>query len=442
MTTLNTQTSLPISNSPVRGVHLQWPVDFGSQGLTFYVVEPVDYAPGSHATLFGQLVSASLAPPGRGGGTEDARGGLIRFDLMTFPEAFLSAEDFLTTLDYLSQQQASPIFHVGLRATNDDHLFTVAQLRALIEAVRARQGPNSADLQALSDWTAGQLSTEFFNVAALFLVDAEGDLRVCLHPKNVPSPIEAGVLPGDTVTGADFLCAVTLKPQNPLYRRVVVQPLICSDLLDLRTPRGGPGPMEALCTEADRLGSDAPDHIDVISVVTCTPQDDLRRSTDMPVDLMWKPKFLKAFSDAYTRAQFNRHDAAVFVMSNFRRGPEKSDGSRPDHGLAGCCVPVPPAPISPAESLVWGHGRHGASGQDLWERMDRRSETFQPLRLLLAIAPSMPVTPVVARLMRFTMPILPRFQPRQTPSGPTDVLVSNWPTSSGSLIPTSEVRNV
>lgn len=74
------------------------------------------------------------------------------------------------------------------------------------------------------------------------------------------------------MAGAQFAAVVVLIPKDKQYRKVYIQPVICSDLVGLRTSLSGPGPIAVITLEAERLGKDPPDQIDIVSAVTCTPR--------------------------------------------------------------------------------------------------------------------------------------------------------------------------
>lgn len=430
----------PIPNKRVQGTHLHWPMDLTSHGVTCYVVEPVRYEPSEHAGLFGELIAATSAPEGRGGAIEDARRGLRRFDLMTFPEAFLVCDDLFVTLEHVAAQATFPMMHVGLRGSEESHLIDVEAMRGLVDKVTRLQNEGRepddriGDLDDIGAWLSERPSTDLFNFACLFTIDAGGCLRVCLHPKNIPSPQETSPLPDAVVTGTDFLTAVSLHPENTEFGTVCLQPLICSDVLDLRTPLGGPGPIEAVTREAGRLGRHPPDHIDIVSVVTCTPLDVDAGKAELGPRLQWKRAFRRAFVAASSRAGFSRHDSALFVLSNFRYGPEQTAGertpNRPHHGLSGCCMPIPPHRDRPEGADVWAWGLDRTVGDEIWKRFEGVDESFEPKVQLMGISPDELSPGERARLFHFNMPVLPRYQGGKQNAGPTAVSITTWPVAS------------
>lgn len=423
-----------LRNQPVLGDELRWPMDFRAQGFRCYVVEPLLYEPSAHARLFTEVLQASLAPVDRGMNRAPERQALQGFDLMTFPEAFLHKDDLVSALRFVQGHSRSGLYHVGLRATTDErHLFTVEELKALVQAIRGLDTDFTPSLAPTTDldrfelWLDGQEADGFYNVGCLFMVDALGRLRVCLHPKNIPSPLELDALPEATVTGADFVVIVVLVPEDKAYRKIHLQPLICSDALDLTTTRGGPGPMAVVTSRAGRISEDPPEHIDVVSIVTCTPLVEHRESALLPSDLWWHPLFRAAFTGSISRTELARHDRAIFVMSNFRYGPRPASSTlqRPEQGLSGGFIPAP-FKASAHLTRTFGWGRHQTKGDDVWERMDTVAKPFHTSAQLVAIHPDRQDRDEMASLMYLAIPVLPRFQPRATPMGPTSVLVTRW----------------
>jgi hypothetical protein len=106
------------------------------------VVEPGRYEPKTHSTIFNAALNvfverrtqaldqyvrdAPVEPP-------------LRFDLVTFPEAFLPPERLLEILAYIARAESFGCVHVGLRpsATDPNHLFSVPELAELVGALKA-----------------------------------------------------------------------------------------------------------------------------------------------------------------------------------------------------------------------------------------------------------------------------------------------------------------
>jgi hypothetical protein len=193
----------------------------------------------------------------------------------------------------------------------------------------------SNDLLAFSDWLNTQNLAHNFNVGCLFTVDANRKVRVCLHPKLVRSKWEVSALAENHMEEANLLTLITQHPTDKAFKTVTVQPLICSDALELTTDRGEPGPLEAVHRDADCFGENPPDHVDLVSVATCTPQKEIRSEKGGRY-LTWHQEFKSSFVRAASYDALSRHHYSTFVLSNFRTDPK----SRPA-GLSGAFLPVP-----------------------------------------------------------------------------------------------------
>lgn len=184
------------NEAPVRGGQLLWPFEIRTNGIRTVVIEPCVYAPALHGSLFKELVGAAFAPVARGGNPSPDRAGLPNFDLMSFPEAFIDGETLLQTLQFVKGQTTASIFHVGLRSgLGKHHLFSVAEIVALAKALRALQAEGLTDLDDFEAWLAGVENEGHYNLACMFAIDADKHLRICLHPKNTPSPFEQRFCP-------------------------------------------------------------------------------------------------------------------------------------------------------------------------------------------------------------------------------------------------------
>lgn len=314
---------------------LDWTVNRRDRTFHAYVVEPALYEPKSHSNIFDATINlfiesrprpidpyaqdVSVDPP-------------LRFDLVTFPEAFLPPERLLDILRYIGQLDSFGCVHVGLRpsATDRNHLFLVPALEKLVEELRSVEGIVQADLDAFQTWLIGQRRDARFNVGCLFTVDADRQVRVCLHPKMVQSKYEGSPLEEKNMEEANLLTVVTLRPANKAFKTVIVQPLLCSDATHLPTKRGGSRPLEALQRDAICLGNDPPDHVDVVSVATCTPQVP-GPSSKAPKYRIWHDKFRDTFERAAGDDALGRHHFATFVLSNFQMVSRHEPGGLQAH---------------------------------------------------------------------------------------------------------------
>lgn len=439
MTSSSTLTVPSRSNLPRQGVELRWPYDITQHGLTAYVVEPFRYEPAAHGEIFQEIITAALTPGARGGRQVPARRGLKTFDLMTFPEAFVTPETLLETLEVVRGLAAAPLFHVGLRAAYDGgHLFSVAETVGLVQALKKLLNPGVVDLDPLELWLDSRDTEERYNLACVFTVDADQHLRLCLHPKNTPSPVEIGSLPEDTVTATEFLSVVTLAPTDVKFRKVHLQPVICSDLLDLRTSTGSGGPLAAMANPAGKL-DDPPDVIDIVSAVTCTRQANASIGERAASELSWHSLFRSTFEASLNGTIFSRHLGSVFVLSNFRFGPEGPDGRLVDQGLSGCFAPTRPYRPAAPGSQVWSYGRIGQEDR-IWELDPPHGFTADAQ--LVTLNPTAGDSSAAARLMRFSIPLLMRFQGAGGVAGPSAVEVLDWTPHTAEDETLEEISNV
>ncbi len=338
---------------------LMWPVDRVKQTFRVYVVEPREYDAKKHGEIFNAALT-SLATPAvsrlESVVFEPAPVAPDSFDLVTFPEAFLPADILLSTLHTIPQLGSFGCVHVGLRPSpcDDQHLFSIQELKDLIQSLSCIPNIVKTDLDPFSGWLISQSSDGRFNVGCLFAVDALGQLRVCLHPKLVRSKYETSALHETHMTEADVLTLVTLQPENRSLLSITLQPLICADALFLDPDRPWALPLQAVNNCAECFERTPPDHIDVVSVVTCTPQ--VKRGGEMTGRyLQWHQEFRKTFVRA--ASELTRHHYSTFVLSNYLATPGG------DGGLSGVFLPIPLGTFNCLPFVVVSV--YGRSSQDL-----------------------------------------------------------------------------
>jgi hypothetical protein len=392
---------------------LDWTVNRRDRTFRVYVVEPGQYEPKNHSNIFDAAINlfierrpiridqyirdASVDPP-------------PRFDLVTFPEAFLPVQRLLDILDYIGRTESFGCVHVGLRpsATDSNHLFPVAELKKLVCALRKLPEIVKTDLVAFEEWLNGQDAGARFNVGCLFTVDANQQVRVCLHPKLVQSKYEVSPLEEQNMEEANLLTAVTLRPANKDLKTVVVQPLLCSDALHLATKRGGSRPLEAFQRDAHCLGDNPPDHVDIVSVATCTPQVP-GPSPKGSSYRTWHNEFKNTFERAASDDSLGRHHFATFVLSNFQLTPTGEEG-----GLSGAFIPVPVRHKAfPDYVTLSCYGRPEGSNENRWSRPDEDCVTdgkWQTRGYIAALSPFIGKPEALARIFGFTVDKLPRDQ--------------------------------
>jgi hypothetical protein len=392
---------------------LDWTVIRRNRTFQVYVVEPSEYDPQNHSRIFDAALSVffqrqtPLVDPYTE--TSAALPDAQNFDLITFPEAFLPADRLLQILDSVRHLDSFGCVHVGLRPSgaNPNHLFLTCELLTLLDQLREIPGTKPVDFETFSEWLGGQAENLRFNIGCLFTVDSEHKLRICLHPKLVQSKFERSPLPEENMEEANLLTIVTLRPTEKKYKTVSIQPLLCSDVLHLPTKRNCSRPLEALQRDADCLGSNPPDHIDIVSVPTCSPQEE-NQTPHGTYHRRWHRQFRNTFERAASDDALARHHFATFVMSNFHKMPEGQPG-----GLSGAFIPVPAAKKFPdfVSLSCWGHPR-GVSGYDWSTFADDCFGTppWSTSGYIASLNPFGQKASVVARIFGFVVARLPRDQ--------------------------------
>lgn len=295
---------------------LQWPINREVKTFRVYVVEPRKYSPADHPNIFNAALNLFIRSDSNAVSPSNP---IEQFDLITFPEAFLPSNTLLETLEYLPPYLESfGCVHVGLRpsTSEDTHLFSTAEIKSLVQSLRSNEDIDHSDLQYVSEWIESQGDEGPYNIGCLFTIDSNQKIRICLHPKLVRSKFEISSLPEHHMKEANLLSLVTLKPKNKKFLSITIQPLICSDTLFLDTDRPVPRPLEAVNSDADCFGDSPPDHIDIVSVVTCTPQQVIG-SPEEPLTRQWHYKFRESFTRVLTDPAFTRNCFSIFVLANF-----------------------------------------------------------------------------------------------------------------------------
>jgi hypothetical protein len=405
------------------GYHLKWPIKRTSRGFRVYVVEPGIYDPPNHAAIFNATVTALSSPaqqlldpftPAHVPVTYD------KFDLVTFPEAFLPAEDLTQSLVQISKLPDFGCVHVGLRpgATDDTHLFSVSDVQALLAGLSGIAPHLTTDLKHIAKWLAKQAANCRFNIGCLFAIDAKGRLRVCIHPKMVKSKYEVSPLPEHNMTEANLLTLITLQPQDKAFLSVTLQPLLCSDALQLDTDHPGRLPIEGVNTGAACLGGSPPDQVDIVSVATCTPQPQTPVLGGSPYR-QWHQHFRSTFQHAGDTGAWPRHYHCTFVLANFHTVPN-SDVGVPG-GLSGVFVPVPTASdVYPPFVLVSSFGKDVKGADNTWSIPSSKLAKRDVLGHIAQINPQEGDS-LAATMMGFTITRFPRDVPRwKSQSGLTD----------------------
>ncbi|RNJ42686.1 hypothetical protein B5V01_21880 [Mesorhizobium erdmanii] len=387
-----------------------WQIDRNTRSYRVVVVEPSFIEPSTHAAIFKSAIATLLFP-------ESAPVSALRhndppseqFDLLTFPEAFLPASDLVATIRDIAGVEDYGCVHVGLRPSIETgHLFTCTELSGLVAALQAIPEVEGEDIAKFDAWLQQQPSRARFNVACLFTVDIETRIRICLHPKMVRSRFEAHALPELDMTQANVLTLVTLLPKDPNYLAITMQPLICSDTLQLDTDHPGHLPLSAINSAADAFRTRPPDYVDVVTVTTCTPQTETS-SPGLPNSRSWHYQFQKAFTEAAGNPSFQRHAHAAFVLSNFWAIGTREDPNPLPGGLSGVFLPMKPGDRDPPQSVqISTYGDFLGESSPNWTRpgtpLDGKRRVRGFLAQLNPHAENLPRT----RMQGFTINRLPR----------------------------------
>jgi len=398
--------------SPFIGNLLDWPVNRRDRTFEVYVAEPGVYDPPSHAEIFTAAINVfvgqepALIDPYETGQKISTP---LRFDLITFPEAFLPTGELITTLRFFSQLESPGCVHVGLRPHSKDpnHLLPKPELSTLLDDLNQVPGIVERDLDKFSQWLANQQDHMRFNVGCLFTVDANRQLRVCLHPKLVPSSVEVSSLEEQHMSAGNLLTVVRLRPTDKLRKTIVIQPLLCSDALHLDTDSGEDRPLEAVNKDAGCFGDDPPDHIDIVSVATHTRQIEQSISKGS-FYRTWHQEFKNSFVRAASDDALARHHFSTFVLSNFRTLSTNEPG-----GLSGAFIPVPRGTGNFREYVSissWGR-LQGSKGDNMWSSPDQDHQVaanWETRGYIASLNPFGEKADAVARLFGFTVARLPR----------------------------------
>ena len=103
------------------------------------------------------------------------------------------------------------------------------------------------------------------------------------------------------------------------YLSVTLQPLICSDVLNLPRDTATVSPMEAVRRHGEIFGEHGPEHVDLVSVSTCTPQVASQSPKGIPYRT-WHVDFLNAFVRAASEDKPSSIKARTGALNRDRPG--------------------------------------------------------------------------------------------------------------------------
>jgi len=327
------------------------------------------------------------------------------FDLLTFPEAFVSPRTLLSVLRTFRNIDSLGCVHVGLHsaATGESHLFPTDEIRQLLNDIRAIPEVETDDLQEFEIWLSKQRAGDRFNIGCLFAVDANHRVRICLHPKMVPSQYEYSAFEETHMAEGNLLSVVTLVPEDSTYMTINIQPLLCSDVLPLPTDAMR-WPLDGVNLYADCFAPRVPDHIDIVSVATCTPQ---QRFANDRMDRQWHEKWRSAFLSATEK--WPRHRTSIFILSNYAQFKNGRPG-----GLSGAYVPRPLGGSAPFPHFVFAHSyQQNEAGQMMWLPVPEEGLGDKRLRddcYIAAVRPNQRLDKGPAQALGFTITAIIRDQ--------------------------------
>ncbi|WP_441279865.1 hypothetical protein [Bradyrhizobium sp. 63_E2_N1_3] len=391
-----------------------WTVERTEKDYRVVVVEPPFIEPTTHGGIFDSAITALLTSDNAP--VSDLRPNvpvIERFDLVTFPEAFLPVADFIRTIGLLSRFERLGCIHVGLRPDlNEEHLFDNASILNLLAELRSISSVELEDLEGVLSWIKRQAVGKRFNLACLFTIDARAKLRICLHPKMVRSKVEAGALPERDMAQGDLVSLVRLIPSDPNLLSITMQPLICSDALQLDSDRPGHLPIDAVNSNGSCFGQAIPDYVDVVSVATCTPQSE-NTSQGMIASRMWHQQFRESFIRAAKDPSCQRHAHAAFVLANFwSLGASDQIDSSEIGGLSGVFLPVKNrAGINPNFMELSTYGKNEGDIDNSWSMPADKVGPKRSVRGYIAQLSPRDMEPPRVRMLRMTVHRLPRHAP-------------------------------
>jgi hypothetical protein len=201
-----------------------------------------------------------------------------------------------------------------------------------------------------------------------------------------------------------LLTLVTLLPEDKTLLSVTLQPLLCSDALNLSTDRPNCRPLEAVNSSADCFDGAPPDHIDIVSVATCTPQPET--TTRLGSHRQWHQEFRDSFKSAASHDALARHHYATFVLSNFQIIPESTPG-----GLSGAFIPIPFQDNGCAGFVTvsaWGRETTSSGADKRWSEPDEEISKWSTSGYVASLTPIEADVGSHARMLGFTVHRLPR----------------------------------
>lgn len=398
----------------------KWSIEKKRNDYRVMIIEPRKFDPPSHFNVFSLAMKSILGdykvidpyePKFNSNNRADKY-----YDQIIFPEAFMYYKDFKNALLTLSRFPYFGCVHVGLRSDRSKtHLFPHQEVIEMIDELESVLEIVPDDVSEFRKWLESENGDGHYNLACMFAKDVNDKLRLCLHPKVVRSEIENNPLPENHMTEAHMYNLVVLEPENNSINAITIQPLICSDVLIVNRSNYK-NPLDAVNT-IDKFPVRVPNKIDIVSVVSCTPQEEeLIPKSNVSVR-KWHPAFRDSFDSMSKEASYLRHQSATFLISNYQQVNDKP------YGLSGLFFPhalsrqlVDKFPKGVHKHL-WGRFSQGADPKWLFpsqlpEPVEESKSVIK--RCIVALEPSTENSVYEARALEFTISILPSYLGNQS----------------------------
>lgn len=395
----------PRSPNPI-GALYEWPIARELRLFRGVVVEIGRYDPPNHARWFQDAIQALLSPgqiPVAGLELTRSRRA-PEFDLATFPEAFLPIAELHSTLESFRRSSARGIVHVGLRRNDAAHLISTTEFRGLVSDLSRSQLLCQSDSRVVEQWLGEQEDVAQFNVGCVFGVDASGALRICLHPKLVRSKYEVSVSWEKHMTEAGLFSLIALIPEDERLLPIYLQPLLCSDALNIEMDRPSQHPLTAITSGRVRFHRRV-EHIDIVSVSSCTPASAATFPNGSLKD-QWHEDFRESARRMGEDPDTLRHHGAILMQSNYR-----SIEDIPNAGISGVFLPCDlkiPFTDSELRQAVYGSVRREANrwfaDAEVRNLMMNWGTEMRSRGHIVALSNSQ----AIASVLRFTVNHLPR----------------------------------
>jgi len=394
----------------------RWSIEKRRKDYKVMIIEPMKYNPQNHFNVFSLAMKKILGEHKDVNPFEIEYSCLNRadryYDQIIFPEAFLFFKDFKKALLTLSRFSYFGCVHIGLRSDkNSSHLFSHREITEMINELESLLDIVQDDISEFRKWIESEKGNDgYYNIACLFAIDINNKLRLCLHPKVVRSRIENSPLPEKHMTEANMYNLIVLEPEENTLQTITIQPLICSDVL-LANRSSFKNPIDAV-NNVSNFTARVPDKIDIVSIVSCTPQKEESLPKSTVSSRKWHPSFRDSFDAMAKDASYMKHQSATFLISNYQYANEKP------YGLSGVFFPhtLPQESVDSFKDDVhrhfWGSFSKGADYRwllpsQLPEKFEERSRKEAVERYILAVEPSTEDTVSQAQVLEFTINILP-----------------------------------